>query len=175
MDIARTSVRVSLGRRVAAPAARAVPRLDGKGRPACRPDATSLFILPFHFSGHTRPRWRRVPADRAPYSHQPQGTDHMLELIIQLIAGAVGGNLAGGLLKNQSLGTLGNSIAGVVGGGIGGQILSALTGGAVDPAAAAAASGGLDIGAIISSVAGGGVGGGLLMVIVGYFAIAFLM
>jgi len=36
----------------------------------------------------------------------------MLELIIQLIAGAAGGNIAGALLKNQSLGTLGNSLAG---------------------------------------------------------------
>ena len=60
-----------------------------------------------------------------------------MELIIQLIAGAVGGNVAGGLLKNLNQGTLINSIAGIVGGGLGGQILGALTGGAVDPAAAA--------------------------------------
>jgi uncharacterized membrane protein YeaQ/YmgE (transglycosylase-associated protein family) len=95
----------------------------------------------------------------------------MLELIIQLIAGAVGGNVAGALLKDQSLGTLGNSNAGIVGGGIGGQILGVVTGGApaeVADAAAAVASGGLDIGAIISSVAGGGIGGGLLMVLAGY-------
>ena len=31
-----------------------------------------------------------------------------LGLIIQLISGAVGGNVAGSLLKNVSLGTLGN-------------------------------------------------------------------
>ena len=60
-------------------------------------------------------------------------------LLIQLISGAVGGNVAGGLLKNLSLGTLGNSIAGIVGGGIGGQILeqvfhTAVAGGALDPA-----------------------------------------
>lgn len=83
-----------------------------------------------------------------------------IALIIQLIAGALGGNVAGVLLKNLSLGTAGNSIAGVLGGGLGGYLLSML-GAPVDPAAS------LDIGAIISSVAGGGVGGGVLMVIIG--------
>ena len=42
-------------------------------------------------------------------------------LIIQLILGAVGGNIGGVLFKNISLGTLGNSIAGIVGGGLGAQ------------------------------------------------------
>jgi uncharacterized membrane protein YeaQ/YmgE (transglycosylase-associated protein family) len=85
-----------------------------------------------------------------------------IDLIIQLISGAAGGNIAGALLKNQSLGTIGNSIAGLVGGGLGGKLLTALLG-----VAAAKAGGGLDIGTIISSVASGGVGGGVLMVIVG--------
>ena len=49
-------------------------------------------------------------------------------LIVQLVSGAVGGNAAGALFKNISLGTLGNSIAGIVGGGIGGQILQAVLG-----------------------------------------------
>ena len=39
-----------------------------------------------------------------------------MELIIQLIAGAVGGNVAGKLLPQFNLGTLGNSIAGILGG-----------------------------------------------------------
>jgi uncharacterized membrane protein YeaQ/YmgE (transglycosylase-associated protein family) len=47
----------------------------------------------------------------------------IVNLIIQLIAGAVGGNAAGGLLKNISLGPLGNTVAGAAGGGIGGSIL----------------------------------------------------
>lgn len=59
-------------------------------------------------------------------------------LIIQLICGAVGGNVAGALLKNFSLGTAGNSIAGIIGGGLGGQILGALLGGGANAAAAAA-------------------------------------
>ena len=42
----------------------------------------------------------------------------MIPLIIQLISGAVGGNLAGAILKNLNLGSIGNSIAGIVGGGL---------------------------------------------------------
>jgi uncharacterized membrane protein YeaQ/YmgE (transglycosylase-associated protein family) len=82
-------------------------------------------------------------------------------LIIQLISGAVGGNAAGALLKNFSLGTTGNSIAGVVGGGIGGSILSALLGGGATAAGAAGAGG------VLSDIAGGGIGGAILMIIVG--------
>jgi hypothetical protein len=84
----------------------------------------------------------------------------MEQLIIQLISGAVGGNIAGAAMKEQSLGTLGNSIAGIVGGGVGGQLLAAII-------PALAGGGGLDIGSIIGNIAGGGVGGGVLMVIVG--------
>ena len=79
-----------------------------------------------------------------------------MDLIIQLVLGAIGGNIGGALLKNLSLGVLGNSIAGIVGGGIGGQILNAVLGGG-----AAAGSG------MLGSIAGGGVGGIVLMVIVG--------
>lgn len=83
-------------------------------------------------------------------------------LLIQLISGAVGGNVAGSLMKNMSLGTLGNSLAGIVGGGLGGQILQSVLG-----LGKVAAGSGLDIGTIISQVAGGGVGGGALMIIIG--------
>lgn len=88
-----------------------------------------------------------------------------MELIIQLIAGAIGGNAAGAVLEGQSLGTLGNSIAGILGGGLGGQILGMLGGGAA--AAGAAAGGGLDIVSIVGSLASGGVGGAVLMAVVG--------
>jgi len=84
---------------------------------------------------------------------------NVLPLIIQLVSGAVGGNLAGGLMKQFSLGTLGNSIAGILGGGIGGQLLGLL--------GIATGSGGMDIGSIVGSIASGGVGGGVLMAIVG--------
>ena len=88
---------------------------------------------------------------------------NLVGLIIQLISGAVGGNVAGSLLKQYDLGAVGNSIAGIVGGGIGGQLLTMLLGGG----ATAAASGNLDIGSIVTQVVGGGVGGGVLMTIIG--------
>jgi hypothetical protein len=88
----------------------------------------------------------------------------MLNLIIQLLSGAVGGNVAGNLLKKYDLGTVGNSIVGILGGGLGGQILAMLTG---SGGLGSAPAGGLDIGSILASVAGGGVGGGVLMAIIG--------
>jgi hypothetical protein len=87
--------------------------------------------------------------------------ESLLPMIIQLISGAVGGNAAGSLMKNLSLGTVGNSIVGLLGGGIGGQVMGMLGMGG------AAASSGLDIGSILSTVAGGGIGGGVLLAIVG--------
>jgi uncharacterized membrane protein YeaQ/YmgE (transglycosylase-associated protein family) len=86
--------------------------------------------------------------------------ENLLPLIIQLICGAAGGNIAGSMMKKSSLGTLGNSIAGIVGGGLGGQLLQLL-------GVAASGGGGLDAGSIISSILGGGVGGGVLMAIIG--------
>lgn len=89
---------------------------------------------------------------------------NLTSLIIQLISGAAGGNIAGAVLKKYDLGPIGNSIVGIIGGGLGGQLLGLL---GVGGAGAGAAAGGLDIGSIVSSVAGGGVGGGVLMAIVG--------
>jgi hypothetical protein len=84
-------------------------------------------------------------------------------LIISLLSGAAGGNAAGSLFKNLSLGMLGNSVAGILGGGIGGKVIAMLL-----PALAAKAGGGsLDIMSILSSVLSGGVGGGGLMAVVG--------
>ena len=85
-----------------------------------------------------------------------------MNLIIQLVAGALGGNAAGAMLKNLDLGVPGNSIAGLIGGGVGGQILVMLGG-----AGAAAAAGGMDVMSIVSSLVSGGIGGGVLMAIVG--------
>jgi hypothetical protein len=84
-------------------------------------------------------------------------------LIIQLICGALGGNITGKLFKNIDLGTLGNSLAGILGGGLGGQILSSL--GAFG---GNAAGGSLDLSTIIGSILSGGVGGGVLMAIIGF-------
>jgi uncharacterized membrane protein YeaQ/YmgE (transglycosylase-associated protein family) len=86
---------------------------------------------------------------------------NIISLIIELISGAVGGNIAGAAMKEKSLGTAGNSIAGIVGGGLGGTLLQAVLG------SAAAGGGSLDLTTILSNVAGGGVGGAILMAVVG--------
>lgn len=82
-----------------------------------------------------------------------------MELIISLLSGAVGGNLAGGLLKKMSLGTLWNSVVGILGGGLGGELLETL-GVLGQPDAA------MSVGSIIANVLSSGVGGGVLMAIV---------
>jgi uncharacterized membrane protein YeaQ/YmgE (transglycosylase-associated protein family) len=42
----------------------------------------------------------------------------IINLIIQLLSGAAGGNIIGNILKQYNLGPLGNSIAGIVGAGL---------------------------------------------------------
>ena len=84
----------------------------------------------------------------------------VLALIIQLLSGAVGGNLAGAILKKFSLGTVGNSIIGILGGGLGGQLLGLL-------GVAMSGGGGTSAGQVIANIAGGGVGGGILLAIIG--------
>ena len=70
---------------------------------------------------------------------------NLLPLIIALVSGAIGGNIAGGALKNLSLGPAGISIAGIVGGGLGGQLLSmvlpAIAGGAGETSTSERSSG----------------------------------
>lgn len=75
-----------------------------------------------------------------------------MELIISLLSGAVGGNIAGALLKKYSMGTLWNSVVGILGGGLGAQLLGMFN---------------IDISGIIGNIVGSGVGGGVLMVIIG--------
>ena len=84
-----------------------------------------------------------------------------MELLISLLGGAVGGNLAGGLLKKMSLGTLWNSVIGILGGGLGAQLLNAL-------GVAASTGGGMDVASIFSNILSSGVGGGVLLAIVGF-------
>jgi hypothetical protein len=91
---------------------------------------------------------------------------HTINLIIQLVSGALGGNLAGGLFKELSLGTVLNSILGILGGGLCGQFLNAVgfgdTGG---PST--------DVWSVIANILGGGVGGGILMAMIGAIRKAF--
>lgn len=86
----------------------------------------------------------------------------IINLFIQIIAGAIGGNAVGAGMKDASLGNAGNTIAGALGGLGGGQILQALI-----PAIVGAAGSGIDIGSIVGQLVGGGVGGAILTAIVG--------
>ena len=81
-----------------------------------------------------------------------------ISLLVQIISGAVGGNLAG--MTKQSLGTGLNTVIGGVGGLVLGQIVAALTG----------TSGGeaLDVAAVGGNIVGGGVGGLVLTWVVGF-------
>jgi uncharacterized membrane protein YeaQ/YmgE (transglycosylase-associated protein family) len=84
----------------------------------------------------------------------------MMSLLISLISGAVGGNVAGAAMQDKSLGTLGNSLAGIFGGGIGSFILQALG------VLATSGASGVGLGSILGNIASGGTGGAVLLVIV---------
>ena len=89
----------------------------------------------------------------------------MAGLILQLIAGAVGGSVVGAALKQYDLGIIGNLIVGIIGGGIGAQIIGALfSGGEADTIVG---PGGFDLGTLIAQFASGTFGGGVLVVITG--------
>lgn len=94
--------------------------------------------------------------------------EQLLPLIIGLGSGALGGNIAGGLMKTK-MGLLGRSLTGIVGGGGLAWVLQMLGGGgaSLGDAAQSAATSGLDVMSIVKSVAGGGVGGGILTAILG--------
>ncbi|WP_334146864.1 hypothetical protein [Hyphomicrobium sp.] len=86
----------------------------------------------------------------------------LTQLLIQAASGAIGGNAAAAVTKNDSLGTLGNTIAGALGGGIVGQLLGSLLG-----LGGAAATSGLDVNAVVNGFATGGVGGAVTALVLG--------
>lgn len=85
----------------------------------------------------------------------------IINLILQAIAGAIGGNAAAAGLDKADLGRAANTIAGAIGGVAAGQIVSALL-----PTLAAAASE-VDIKTVVAQLVAGGVGGAVTTVIVG--------
>lgn len=100
--------------------------------------------------------------------------NELIYMIISIVSGAVGGNVAGAAAPEKSLGGIGNSLAGLVGGGLTSYILQAMdilgkmgvlpTGAEGAGAAAAAAP---DIGSILANIGTSGVGGALLTFIIG--------
>ena len=87
----------------------------------------------------------------------------MEQILINLIAGALGGAGAGKSSPTFDLGMIGNIVSGLVGGGVLGQIVTAF----MPSIMAAAQSGDLSIGGIISQAIAGGAGGAILTAIVG--------
>jgi len=83
----------------------------------------------------------------------------MEQILMNLVAGALGGNAVGKASPSFDLGTLGNTISGLVGGGVLGQIITHLL--------PSLMSGKLDAGTISTQLIGGGAGGALLTAIVG--------
>lgn len=87
----------------------------------------------------------------------------IINIVIQLIAGAGGGAAIGKLLQQFSLGPVGNTIVGLIGGLAGGSWLGPMLSGVATTGSAA----GLDIGALANDIVGGGIGGAVLTLIVG--------
>jgi hypothetical protein len=80
----------------------------------------------------------------------------IVDLIILIVAGVIGGNAIGKSLPKYDLGAVGNTIAGAIGGIGGGLILQVV--------ALAIAGGGLALG-VIGPLIGGGVGGAILTIV----------
>jgi uncharacterized membrane protein YeaQ/YmgE (transglycosylase-associated protein family) len=87
----------------------------------------------------------------------------MEQVLINLVAGALGGVAAGKSSPNFDLGTIGNIVTGLVGGGVVGQVATLL----LPSIVAAAQSGNLSVGGIVSQVIAGGAGGAILTALVG--------
>lgn len=94
----------------------------------------------------------------------------IVPILVQLIAGGIGGNVIGQIVKSLNLGPAGNSIVGAVGGIAGTWLAGMIPGldGLVGASAVAAGTaGGLDLSALAGQGATGLVGGGILTAIAG--------
>lgn len=85
-----------------------------------------------------------------------------LLLVVQILGGSAGGQMAASMLKSLNLGGTGNFLSGMIGGFLGGNVINSALG--VTKSVAAT---GVDPGVLLSQIAGSGVGGGLMMILVG--------
>jgi len=85
----------------------------------------------------------------------------LIDLIIQIIAGVIGGHAAGAAIKNYKFGAIGNTVAGAIGGIGGVQLLQQLVPALADTV------GKVDIGALLVQIIGGVAGGAILTVLAG--------
>ena len=112
------------------------------------------------------PSPRRQRAFIRSYDYSGINTDwelNMEQILINLVAGALGGVAAGKSSPTFDLGTIGNIISGVVGGGVLGQVVTL----ALPSIVAAAQSGNLSIGGVVSQLIAGGAGGAILTALIG--------
>jgi uncharacterized membrane protein YeaQ/YmgE (transglycosylase-associated protein family) len=86
----------------------------------------------------------------------------IINLIVQLISGAVGGNAAGKINPSFDLGALVNTILGAIGGVGGGYLIGMLA-----PALVAAEGAGIDVAALATQAVGGGAAGLIVTAIIG--------
>jgi hypothetical protein len=93
----------------------------------------------------------------------------LLPIIVQVIAGIIGGQAVGAALKQAALGQLPKILAGAIGGVGGAAILgSLLGGGTIDPAAAANGLGSvLDLKNIVGGAGGGAILTGIIGAVMG--------
>ena len=82
-----------------------------------------------------------------------------MELVIGLIAGAFGGNVAGNVVRKLDNGFAINSLVGLLGGGLGALVMSS--------SGIGAAMGGMDVASLIAQAASGTVGGAALVTVLG--------
>lgn len=87
----------------------------------------------------------------------------MEQILINLVAGALGGVGAGKSSPTFDLGTAGNVVSGLIGGGVLGQIVTLL----LPSVLAAAQSGNVSVSSIISQAIAGGAGGAILTAVIG--------
>lgn len=83
----------------------------------------------------------------------------IMEMIVSLVSGIAGGNVAGLAMPEKGLGAIGNSITGFLGGGAGGLILNALN-------LFGQKAGEMDVSSIFANIGSAGAGGAILTVIV---------
>ncbi len=87
--------------------------------------------------------------------------EQLLPILIQLIGGGAGGNIAGTILKNLPLTKIVQTVVGLIGGVAGGQLAGLI------PALESVIGGG-GAGGILGNAGSAGIGGAILTIIVGF-------
>lgn len=94
----------------------------------------------------------------------------IVNLLITLVGGAIGGNVAGPATQDKNLGAIANTISGLIGGPLGSYILQALglLGAATATDGAITSADVMDWSALLKNLAAGGGGGAILTALLTY-------